>query len=198
MSIKTKAPDLGILESRAALGVQDIFGRNPDVGNLRGGKTARDIEARRSSSEFHPWNRDGAVVAEEDIPGEPRRSGKDRGGHLRQQPGDLGGQIETKPAAGALAIEGGVARRPDALAGVKGDLGVEGVERAAANDAELHGRAARNIGEMRENSARRLVEVDAEVEALAIGHEIEPDIERRRTVEPLHIEKEPKPLRGRP
>src|SRR5437660_604278 len=56
------------------------------VGNLRGGNTARDIEARRSRSEFHPWNRDGAVVAEDDIPGEPRRSGKDRGGHFRQQP----------------------------------------------------------------------------------------------------------------
>src|SRR6202011_1651959 len=79
MGIKGKAPDLGILESRAALGVRHIFGRNSDVGNLRGGKTARDIEARRSSSEFHLWNRDGAVVAEEDIAGEPRHSGKDRG-----------------------------------------------------------------------------------------------------------------------
>ena len=52
MSIKAKAPDLGILESRAALGVRHIFGRNSDVGKLRGGKTARDVEARRSSSEF--------------------------------------------------------------------------------------------------------------------------------------------------
>ena len=86
MSIKGKAPDLGILESRAALGVRHIFGRNSDVGNLCGGKAARDIEVRRSSSEFHPRNHDGAVVAEEDIAGEPRRSGKDRGGHLRQQP----------------------------------------------------------------------------------------------------------------
>src|SRR3984893_10311893 len=193
MSIKAKAPDFGILESRAALGVRHIFGRNSDVGNLRGGPTRRDIEARRSSSEFHLWNRDGAVVAEEDIAGEPCHSGKDRGGYLRQQPRDLGGKIEAKPAAGALAVEGGAARRPDALAGVEGELGVEGVERAAANDAELHGRAARNIGESREYTARRLVEIDGKIEALAFGHEIESDIERCWLVEPLRIETQLKP-----
>src|ERR1700730_17807074 len=157
MCIKAQAPDLGTLKFRAAFRVRHIFGRNSDVGNLRGGKTARDIESRRRSNEFHPWNRDGAVVAEEDIAGESRRSGKDRGGHLRQPPCDLGGDFEAKPADGALAIDGGVASRTDALAGVKGELGVEGVERAAANDAELHGRAARNIGEAREKAPRSLV-----------------------------------------
>src|SRR3984893_18302304 len=198
MCIKAQAPDLGTLKFRAAFRVRHIFGRNSDVGNLRGGKTARDIESRRRSNEFHPWKRDGAVVAEEDIAGESRRSGKDRGGHLRQQPRDLGGKIEAKPAAGVLAIEGGVAPRPDALAGIEGELSVESVEGAAANDAEFDGRAAWNIGEMRENAARRLVEVDAQVEALAIVHEIKPHIERRRPVEPWRIEKELKPFRGRP
>src|SRR6202030_4384201 len=105
MSIKAKAPDLGVFESRAALGVRHIFGRNSDVGNLRGGKTARDVEARSSSSEFYPSNRDGTVVADEDIAGEPRRSGKDRGGHLRQQPSDFCGKIQAKPAARGHAVE---------------------------------------------------------------------------------------------
>src|ERR1700732_1663253 len=114
MSIKAKAPDLGILESRAALGVRRIFGRNSDIGNLRGGK------------------------------------------------------IEAKPAARALAIERGVAPRPDALAGVEGELSVEGVERAAANDAEFDGRPVWNIGEMRENAARRLLEVGAVVGGLGL------------------------------
>lgn len=198
MGVKGKVPDLGVLESCAASGVRHVFGGNPDIGDLRGGKTARDIKTRRCRREFDARNCNGAVVPKEDIAGELGRSGKDRGNHLWQQARQLGVKIEAEPAACTFAIEGGGALRPGVGAGVEGELGVEGVEHAASGDAELDGRAARNIGERRENAARGLVEVDAEVEALAFGHEIEPDIERCRPVEPLRIEKQLKPFRGWP
>ncbi len=54
------------------------------------------------------------------------------------------------------------------------------------------------LRELRKNAARGLVELNLEVETLRLRHEIEANVERRRLVEPLHVEKKLQPLRRWP
>ena len=135
---------------------------------------ALDQERGRLRGELDSLRLDRAAAAQRGVAGEPRRAGEDRRDDGREQALDPRREVEGQAPVGAGADEARLAVRADLGPGREGEGRAPVVEDALPLQVEAHRRQAGHVGEAGQEAARRLVEVEPEVEALALRHEAEP------------------------
>ena len=190
-------PDRRLAQRRGVRPIGPAGRRDCEVGDARRVDPPRDVELGGGGEKHEIVDGDIAVVAEDDVAAHRRGAGEHRRGEGRNEARDLRRQVEPQAARGPLAFERGGAVGADLRPGVEDEFGGEIVERAVAVEREFHRWLAGDVGERRDEPARRLVQRHVEGQLLAVGNQRHAHGQRGRPVEPLSVEMQREPLGGR-